>query len=73
MLTPLLAAEAEHFVMSHAQKVLPQRAKDWWHEYRNSKKTVEKEVAQNETVDGAEIPGWGVKEAEERNQVEASK
>ena len=69
-----LAAEAEHFVVSHVQKVIPQRAKDWWHEYREARKDAEKEVVGNNNIsDGAEMVGWGVKEAEERNQAEASK
>jgi len=72
--TTLFIAEAEHFVVSHVQKVIPQGAQDWWHEYRKAQKGAEKEVVSNSDVaDGVEMAGWGVREAEERNQAEASK
>lgn len=68
------AAQAEHFVVSHVQKVIPQGAKDWWHEYRKAQKGAEKEATSNDdTINELELAGWGVKEAEERNQAEASK
>jgi N-terminal acetyltransferase 2 len=66
--------EIEHFVVSNVQKIIPQSMKDWWREYRVALKKAEtKQLGSDEISETVEMAGWGVKEAEERNKVEASK
>jgi hypothetical protein len=66
--------EIEHFIVSNVQKVIPQGAKDWWHEYSQSLKNAEKEhLGSDEISEGVEMAGWGVEEAQARNKAGASK
>jgi N-terminal acetyltransferase 2 len=68
------AAQVEHFVMSYAEKVIPQSLKDLWHNYRQSLKDAEKEqLGSNEISQDVEMAGWGVREADEAHKAEASK
>lgn len=65
--------EIEHFVVSNISKVIPQSARDWWHEYRGALKTAEKEnIGNDEISEHVEMAGWGVEEAERRHKAEAS-
>jgi hypothetical protein len=66
-------AEIEEYVVSNAQKFIPERAKEFWRQYRGALKQSEREtVGNNDISDNAEMAGWGVKEAEERNKEGAS-
>ena len=66
-------ASAEHFVLSNVKKAIPTSVQEWWHEYRSALKKAELEtLGDNEVTKDMEMVGWGVKEAEERNQTEAS-
>jgi len=67
------AAEAEHWVLGHIQQIIPTRVKEFWREYRKALKEAEnEEIGDNKISEDAEMVGWGVKEAEERNKEEAS-
>ena len=67
-------AAAEHFVLSNVKKAIPTSVQDKWHEYRAALKQAELEnLGDNEVSRDMEMAGWGVKEAEEANQTEASK
>jgi N-terminal acetyltransferase 2 len=60
-------------VISHVSKFIPDRVKEFWHDYRKSLKDAEKkEIGDNEISEDVEMAGWGVKEAEERVKTEAS-
>ncbi len=66
-------AAAEHYVLSHIEGVIPQSVKTFWHNYRQALKDAEKEqLGDNQISEDVEMVGWGVKEAEEKNQSEAS-
>lgn len=66
-------AAAEHFVLSNVKKAIPTSVQDKWHEYRAALKQAELEnLGDNEVSRDMEMAGWGVKEAEEANQTEAS-
>ncbi|EPE02206.1 peptide alpha-n-acetyltransferase [Ophiostoma piceae UAMH 11346] len=64
-------AAAEHFVVSHVKAVIPDSVKEYWTSYRKELKDVQRDSG-NETADPEPVEGWGVKEAEERVQKEAS-
>ncbi|KAH8880004.1 hypothetical protein GQ53DRAFT_670788 [Thozetella sp. PMI_491] len=66
-------SEIEHWVLSHAEKAIPQSVKAFWNNYRQALKDAEKEqLGSNNISEDVEMVGWGVKEAEERNKTEAS-
>ncbi|OAA68172.1 peptide alpha-n-acetyltransferase [Niveomyces insectorum RCEF 264] len=67
-------AEVEEYVVSHVKKVIPASVKDFWNKYREALKEAKKEAsgARGAKDDEVEATGWGVKEAEARNQHEAS-
>ncbi|KAK8131479.1 peptide alpha-N-acetyltransferase [Apiospora sp. TS-2023a] len=63
----------EHYVVSNAKKVIPENVKTWWHEYRQSMKSAEKEHFGNDEIsEHVEMATWGVEEADARNKAEAS-
>lgn len=69
----LALAEAEHFVVSNVSKVIPQSVKDMWTECRQSFQKAEHDPVGNDNAsENAEMVGWGVKEAQQRNKEEAS-
>jgi len=57
-------------VVSKVQNVIPEQVKAKWHEFRQGSK----ESKQGETTvpEGAEVVGWGVKEADERKAQEGA-
>lgn len=65
--------ELEHWVVSHAQKLIPAGVQEWWHNYRNALKQAEREnLNDNEISEHVEMAGWGVEEASARHKAEAS-
>ncbi|KAI0471316.1 hypothetical protein F4859DRAFT_515535 [Xylaria cf. heliscus] len=62
--------ELEHWLVSHIAKLIPDSIRNRWNEYRAALK----EARQGQSGDGeqVEITGWGVEEAEQRNNTEAS-
>lgn len=66
-------AEAEHYVVSNVQKVIPEGVKQWWHDYRSALKQAGKEHLGEGVTENVEMAGWGVEEAEQKNKAEASK
>lgn len=66
-------AEAEHYVVSNVQKVIPEGVKQWWHDYRSALKEAGKEHLGEGVTENVEMAGWGVEEAEQKNKAEASK
>ncbi|KAI0399331.1 hypothetical protein F4802DRAFT_610961 [Xylaria palmicola] len=62
--------EIEHWVVSHATKLIPESVLNRWREYRAALK----EAKHGEASDGeqVEVAGWGVEAAEERHQAGAS-
>ena len=74
MLTGRTAAELEHIIVSNVSRFIPQSVKDFWVEYRAALKQARTERHGTEGVDEAiEMAGWGVEEAQVRNQAGASK
>ncbi|KAL1869195.1 hypothetical protein VTK73DRAFT_3331 [Phialemonium thermophilum] len=66
-------AVAEEFVVSNVKKIIPQRVKTFWHDYREALNKKEADsVGDNGISEELESAGWGVKEADERNKAEAS-
>ncbi len=61
----------EEYVVSYVKAVIPAGVQDYYHEYRAALKKNKSESAAAPTGSEDEA-GWGVKEAEERNQREAS-
>lgn len=60
-------------MVSKAQKIIPERVKTFWRDYRQALKDAEREATgSNEISSDVEMVGWGVKEADERNKTEAS-
>lgn len=53
------------------QKAIPQRVKDFWHNYRDALKKNEGETV---VAEGGEVAvtGWGVEEARERKATEGA-
>ncbi|KAK6076803.1 peptide alpha-N-acetyltransferase Nat2 [Seiridium cupressi] len=69
----LFAGEIEHYIVSNVKKAIPQSVKDRYNEYRAALKKEEKETFGNDNIsEHVEMAGWGVEEAEARNQAEAS-
>ncbi|KAK9426127.1 putative DUF1279 domain-containing protein [Seiridium unicorne] len=65
--------EIEHYIVSNVKKAIPQSVKDRYNEYRAALKKEEKETFGNDNIsEHVEMAGWGVEEAEARNQAEAS-
>ncbi|KAF6818446.1 peptide alpha-n-acetyltransferase nat2 [Colletotrichum sojae] len=65
--------QLEHWVTSHAKKIIPESVKTWWSEYRAALAKAETEQLGNDDISEAvEMAGWGVEEAEARNKAEAS-
>ncbi|KAI8966662.1 hypothetical protein F5Y11DRAFT_308957 [Daldinia sp. FL1419] len=63
----------EHWVVSHASKLIPQSVRTRWREYREALKEAEKEnLGDAEISEDVEMAGWGVEEAEKRHKAEAS-
>ncbi|KAI0431728.1 hypothetical protein F5Y09DRAFT_183337 [Xylaria sp. FL1042] len=62
--------DLEHWVVSHASRIIPESIRNRWNEYRAALK----EATQGRSSDDAqaEVSGWGVEQAEERNKAEAS-
>lgn len=68
------AGALEHYVVSNAKKVIPENVKTWWHDYRQSMRSAEKENFGNDEIsEHVEMATWGVEEADARNKAEASK
>ncbi|KUI62901.1 N-terminal acetyltransferase 2 [Cytospora mali] len=66
-------AAVEHWFMGHVKAMIPDGAKEWWHEYSQAFRKAEKEeLGSNDISDDMEKASWGVEEAEERNKQEAS-
>jgi len=66
-------AEAEHYIVSHVQKLIPARAKEFWRGYRSAVEEAEgRDIRNTKTGGDGDPTGWGVKEAEERNRTDAS-
>lgn len=66
-------AAVEHVVMSKVKAMVPEGAKEWWHEYSSALKDAEKEqLGSNDISDDVDKVTWGVEEAAERNKQEAS-
>ncbi|KAI1822106.1 hypothetical protein F4861DRAFT_516057 [Xylaria intraflava] len=65
--------EVEHYIVSLVKKVIPESVRNRWHAYREALREVKKEQAgEGETDEQAEAVGWGVEEAQERNNSAAS-
>ncbi|CAK7219496.1 DUF1279 super [Sporothrix eucalyptigena] len=64
-------AAAEEFVVSHVKAIIPESIKERWRRYRAALKEARRESG-NEEAEAQEGDGWGVKEAEQRNNHEAS-
>ncbi|KAL7793555.1 hypothetical protein V8C37DRAFT_378220 [Trichoderma ceciliae] len=65
--------QVEHYVVSAAAKFIPESVRTQWNEWRQSlKREEEKHLGSNEISDRVEVVGWGVEQAQERNQEEAS-
>lgn len=76
-------AAVEEIVVRNVQKIIPEKVKTFWHNYRETLKTNaakqsdataaggEGEAAPAHDVEG-EAAGWGVKEAEERKKKEGA-
>ncbi|KAK3685480.1 hypothetical protein B0T22DRAFT_219306 [Podospora appendiculata] len=66
-------AEVEEIVVRNVQKVIPERAKEFWYDYRAALKTNEREEFGNNNIsEGVEMAGWGVREAEEKRKQEGA-
>ncbi|KAB5535145.1 peptide alpha-n-acetyltransferase [Coniochaeta sp. 2T2.1] len=65
-------ADAEHYVVSNVQKVIPEGLKQWYDEYKSALKKGAKENLGEGVTHDVEMAGWGVAEAEEKNKTEAS-
>ena len=60
--------------MSYLERIVPQSVKTFWHDYRKAlKESRDEQNGDNDISQGAELAGWGVKEAQEKNTSEASK
>ncbi|KAI1438471.1 hypothetical protein GGR50DRAFT_691334 [Xylaria sp. CBS 124048] len=66
--------EIEHYIVSQVKKLIPESVRDRWHAYRAALKEAKEEQGNDgETAsEPAEVVGWGVEAAEERNNNEAS-
>ncbi|KAK3370318.1 hypothetical protein B0H63DRAFT_314433 [Podospora didyma] len=64
-------AQAEHVVVSNVEKAIPERVKAFWREYKQALKEARAESG-GELAEAIEMAGYGVKEAEERNEQGAS-
>jgi hypothetical protein len=65
--------EWEHIIVSNIKKLIPESVKITWHDWRESMKKAERQVTGSQEVsDHADMAGWGVEEAEQRNKAEAS-
>ncbi|GAP84498.1 putative peptide alpha-N-acetyltransferase Nat2 [Rosellinia necatrix] len=62
--------ELEHWLVSHATRVIPESVRNRWTEYREAYKAAKQ--GQPGDAEEAEVAGWGVEEAEQRNKTEAS-
>ncbi|KAM4065609.1 peptide alpha-N-acetyltransferase [Hirsutella rhossiliensis] len=63
----------EHFVISNVKAIVPESARQKWHGYCHAVKEAENQQLGNDNIsDKVEMAGWGVKEAQERNEEEAS-
>jgi hypothetical protein len=63
-------AYLEHIVVSNVQKVIPERAQNWWLEYRQAAKKATQE--RTGEMDELDIVGHGVAEAEVRSKQEGA-
>ncbi|KAK0615883.1 hypothetical protein B0T17DRAFT_359540 [Bombardia bombarda] len=63
-------AAIEHVVVTWVQKAIPDRVKEFWHDYREALKENRLEQQGGAAVleERAEMAGWGVKEAEEKRK-----
>jgi hypothetical protein len=67
------AGHWEHVIVSHISAVIPESVKQSWNDWRTAMKKTEKEITGGEHInEGAEMAGWGVEEADERNKSHAS-
>ncbi|KAI0110880.1 hypothetical protein GGR51DRAFT_510345 [Nemania sp. FL0031] len=62
--------DLEHWLVSNITKLIPESVRHRWNEYREALKEAKREQAGN--AEQVEIAGWGVEEAEKRNNTEAS-
>ncbi|PHH85224.1 hypothetical protein CDD83_736 [Cordyceps sp. RAO-2017] len=63
----------EHYVVSAIKRIVPESVRNSWHEYWSSVRKAETQQLGNGDIgDKVEMAGWGVKEAQERNEEEAS-
>ncbi|KJZ79652.1 hypothetical protein HIM_01121 [Hirsutella minnesotensis 3608] len=63
----------EHVVVSNVAKVIPEPVKRKWNEYWHAIKDAEANTLGDDQIsDKVEMAGWGVKEAQEKNEEEAS-
>lgn len=64
----------EHFIVSKAEAIIPESVRQKWHEYWHAVKEAENQQLGDGSISGAvEAAGCGVREAQERNEEEASK
>lgn len=63
----------EHLVISNVKKAIPQSVKTFWNEWRASMKKAETDITGDQKIsEGVEMAGWGVEEAQEKDNAEAS-
>ncbi|KAI1130083.1 hypothetical protein F5Y10DRAFT_236615 [Nemania abortiva] len=62
--------DLEHWLVSNVTKLIPESVRNRWNEYREALKEAKREQSGHE--EQVEVAGWGVEEAEKRNNTEAS-
>ncbi|KAI0421338.1 hypothetical protein F5X98DRAFT_329374 [Xylaria grammica] len=62
--------ELEHMIVSQVSNVIPDSIRDRWNEYRSALKKARQEQSNDD--EQAEVVGWGVEQADQRNKTEAS-
>lgn len=66
-------AALEHWFVSNVSVYIPESVKNKWAEFRASfKKAEEEHLGDDKISRGVEKAGWGVEEAQQRNNTEAS-
>ncbi|KAF4507986.1 hypothetical protein G6O67_004424 [Ophiocordyceps sinensis] len=65
--------KVEQFIVSNVKAIIPESARQKWHEYWHAVREAEKQqLGKDDISDKVEMAGWGVREAQERNEEEAS-
>lgn len=60
-------------IVTNIKKAIPDSVEQYWHEFRASFKKAEEETTGDDTIsEGVEMAGWGVEEATEENNKNAS-